>query len=130
MTNDGSKVKGQWSDALLLYAPQDQYLYVKKCECGGKIEYVCYQTILCKSDAGAQRCTSGVQVQNEICTRKKNGHTLHASHQRIYDDLVTRHKINDACIAFKEQCEDLGMSVPAKQIFIREMAKLVCRFIH
>lgn len=118
-------VKGHRSDALLLYVPQAQHFYVKKCERGGKKEYVCYQTILCKHDTGGQRCTSGVQVQNGICTKKKSGHTSHASHQNIYADLITRHKINDACISFKEQCEDLGMSVPAKKNFIREMAKLV-----
>lgn len=116
-------VRGCRSDAFLLYTTKEQHLYVKKYERNNKTEYVCYQTILFKRTASVGKCTSGVQVKDGICTRKKNGHTSHESHKKIYDDLITRHKINDACISLKDMCEDLCITVPARNIFTREIAK-------
>lgn len=116
-------VKGHRSDSALLFVPQEQHLYVKKCERFNKTEYICYQTILCKSSSIPEKCTSRVQIKNGICTRKRNGHTTHDNHKIIYNDLITRHKINDACIALKDMSKDLCISVPDRKIFTRELAR-------
>lgn len=122
-------VKGHRRNALLLFAYEDRHLYVRKYRRNGKEEFVCYQSILRKSDTCAKACAAGVIFQNSICSRKKIKHSRHEHHQSIYDDLVTRSRIIDRCISLKDAREGLVFSVPAQDIFTLEMSQLV-NFLH
>lgn len=123
-------ITGHRSDSRLLFTEEEQHLYVqkrrRKTKNGYKIEYICYQTILCKqstSDNPIPKCTAGIEVENGICRRKKKPHSNHCHHKAIYDDLQSRHKINNDCMALKNLLEGLTESIPAQKIFTRELSK-------
>lgn len=124
-------IRGHRVDSTLLWIPADQHLYYKKCARNGQIEYECYQTILRKNGKSGfefKYCTAGAVIKDGICTHKVNGHTVHPNHSQIVKNLKARNNILDQCIAMKEITEDLCVKVPAQNIFIREMSKLVCLF--
>lgn len=121
-------IRGHRIDSTLLWIPAEQHLYYKKCARNGKVEYECYQTVLRKngkSENEAIYCTAGAVVKNGVCTHKAKGHTVHPNHKGIFNNLKVRNRILDRCIAMKEIAEDLCVKVPARDIFTREMAKLV-----
>lgn len=121
-------IRGHRLDGCLLWATEEKHLYSKKCGRGGSVEYECYQTTLRKrknTKREHKACTSGVVLKNGKCFPKKKGHTSHENHQKIFEDLQTLNKVKEVCIIMKENCEDLCISVPARNIFTRELSKLV-----
>lgn len=121
-------VKGHRSDSNLLWISVDQNLYYKKCNRNGNEEYECYQTILRKNrkmEYEAMYCTAGAVIKNGVCSHTTVRHTFHSNHKEIYVNLKARNSILDKCKAIKEITEDFCITVPARDIFTREMAKYV-----
>lgn len=115
-------ISGHRSDGSLLWSPDEDYLYFKKCERGGKIVYECYQTMLRKRkniETLTPACTADVFVSDGVCKRRKKEHI------QLFNDLQTRCAINETYLSLREQCQDLCMSIPAQKIFTRELSKLV-----
>lgn len=122
------KINGKRRTSSLLWVPKDKYLYVRHREHTNENkgeDWICYQTILHKKNKNIVKCTSAVNLLNEVCTRKNahNLHTMHTNHQTIYDDLISLNKIKDDCIAAKELSKGLSMNISACDLFTREIAK-------
>lgn len=120
-------ITGHRRNANLLYSLNEKYLYVKKKVHNntGKQDWVCYQEILCKTDPKAIPCSSRVLLdpKTNMCTPKKIPHTNHLNHEILEKDLLTREKVYDDCIALKNLTDGLSLSIPAGEIFTRELAK-------
>lgn len=114
-------VMGHRRNAQLLWVPTKKHIYVKK-----EGEWICYQTILLKSDSNAIKCTSRVQtISDSLCIQKNVfvPHTNHEDHEKIYNDLISRNKIIDQCVEMKNLSDGLTISIPSKDIFTRKMAR-------
>lgn len=122
------KIRGNRIDTCLYWIPQERYLHVKKEERGGKIECICYQTVLAnrknKDAAQILNCTARrlIDSENQVSS---NGvpHSNHGDHQIIYNNLITRKNIVDTCIGVKNLLGDMPVKVSVGDVFTRELAK-------
>lgn len=119
-------VKGHQQNSLLLWAPEEKHLFVKKGTPNrkGDLDWICYQTILCEKDTNETKCTSRIKRKtNGKSFRKSLPHTQHKNHDLIYKDLQSRNGIIDDCIAFSELCDNLALKVPVNDFFTRALSK-------
>lgn len=116
---------GSRMDSQLMWVPEERHLYHRKRETSNGVEWTCYQNILVKGKKDAIKCTSSVIVNGKTCTRKniQNEHTKHGDHTKKYNDLISANNIKTDCIKLSQMCKGLSISVPAYDIFTREMAK-------
>lgn len=119
-------IKGHKQNSLLLWAPGEKHLFVKKGTPTKKgfVDWICYQTILCESDINEPNCTARVKRNaNNKCFRKSISHTQHKDHFSIYKDLQSRNEIIDDCVAFSDLCDGLAMKIPVDDFFTRSLSK-------
>lgn len=121
------KIRGHRTDTFLFWIPEEKYLYAKKEERSGKIECICYQSILTNPKKARSeqivKCTARriIDSQDQVTS---NGipHSIHSNHELIYKDLISRKNIADTCIGIKNLLGDIPVKVSVGDIFTREIA--------
>lgn len=130
----------------------DKHLYNLKCNRpNGNVEYICYQTILCKQmkkektqsigsqsegmkqlemklakqDTGCQpNCSARVIIKpDKTLSRNKIHHTNHDNHEVIVSDLESIDEMEKVCTFMRENIPLSAHKVSPKDIFLQVMAK-------
>lgn len=121
-------VKG-YKGSDLLYLKDEKHLFVRKCGQGGEDVFICYQTILAKNkkkNPMELNCTARVKLTaNKICTRNKIAHSNHDNHEIHFRDLESLNAIKKNCRLLQKMIPITAHKVPAKELFLQEMAKYV-----
>lgn len=112
--------------ACVYYATRIFYDSRKRTTVNGDV-WTCYQSILTKNQKNAVKCSSSVLVDGEFCSQRnvRNPHSNHGNHQKKFDDLVSSNNIKKNCIEMGKMLQGLSISVPAYDIYTKEMAKWV-----
>lgn len=112
----------------LLYIPDEECIFIKNEERHDKTIYVCYQKILSRDTKKANRsdmhpkCLARAIVNMDgNCWRNNTPHTVHATHDRIVEDMKSLNRI-------KNICATAGANLPShkissKYVFITETAR-------
>lgn len=115
------EVDGRRKGSKLIWVFEEKNLYFPKEKRSGRDEYLCYQN---KIDTNGVKCSARCMIDsNRKITKGVVPHSAHSNHESIYKDLKTRSDVVNACHAAASALEDLHVSVPNQQIFIRELAK-------
>lgn len=112
----------------LLYLEEEKHLFVRKSGDNGEQIFICYQSILAKSnkkkEAAQPNCTARVKLTaNGICTRNKIGHTNHENHEIHFHDLEILNAVKENCRTLQNIIPITAHKVSVKEVFLQEIAK-------
>lgn len=118
-------LKGFREGSILLYVLADKRLYIKKTVRPNKqVEWICYQTILTKTDDTQPKCTARVIIHSDgKMTLNKICHSEHNDHSVICKDMEAINEMKNKCDYVRTELESIAHKISAEDIFLQVMKK-------
>lgn len=121
-------IQGIKEGSQLLHVLPEDMLYVKKVERNGDVEWICYQTILCKPKKNKKEqsvmCTARIKQRRDgTFERMGKPHTNHTDHESIRRDMKKRNNMKTACRRIQQQHPEEAHKISERHIFQREIAQ-------
>lgn len=120
-------IKG-YKGGSLLYLEDEKHLFVRKSGENGEETYICYQSVLAKSNKKKKmtqpNCTARVKLDGKkICTRNKIAHSKHENHEILFRDFETLNAVRKNCRTLQKIIPITAHKISAKEVFLQEIAK-------
>lgn len=112
----------------LLYLHGEKHLFRKVNDRNGQEEWMCYESILpqiyqLNEPNPHTKCTAKTFRKTNSLRRNQTSHSHQHDHERVFRDLVSLEAMKEKCKQLAEWCPLSSYRIPAKEIFMTELAK-------
>lgn len=112
----------------LLYLHKEKRLFRKVNDRKGQEEWMCYHSILPKryqlnEPTDYTKCKAKTFVTADLLRRNNIVHNHRCDHELVYRDLKSLEAMKEKCRQLAEWCPLSSFRIPAKEIFMTELAK-------
>lgn len=112
----------------LMYLHEEKHLFRKVNDRKGQEEWMCYESILPQMYRLNEldpptKCTAKTFRIENLLRRNQIAHSHHHDHELVFRDLVSLEAMKEKCRKLAEWCPLSSYRIPAKEIFMTELAK-------